>query len=201
MSELLLGCGYRWDKIAKAPGKLAEWDDLVTLDINPDCKPDLQCDLNDPYWCCRPLTSRGERAVAKYIDDKTCVNNELHENYFSEVHAYEVLEHLGQQGDITSFFHAFDNIYRILIPNGLLFATCPSIRSNWLWGDPGHRRVIQKESLIFLDQSQYTLQIGKTPMSDYRNTWKSDFQILSSTDDGQFHRFVLQAIKPARISI
>jgi hypothetical protein len=191
MTELLLGCGFQRKKQARRPGDDDEWKDLVTLDHNPNCKPDLHCDLNTILWQCRALTSQGEKVLNE--------NELLREDFFAEVHAYEVLEHLGFQGDVPSFFGTFNNLYRILVPDGLLFATCPSPRSSWLWGDPGHCRVIQKESLMFLDQSQYTFGLGKSPMSDYRNWWKGDFQAMSATDDGTTHRFVLKAIKPARI--
>jgi hypothetical protein len=177
MSELLLGCGHSRVKQACRPGSTLEWNDLVTIDSNPACNPDILCDLNQPEW----------------------FDHGGFDSSFTEVHAYEVLEHLGRQGDVTSFFSTFNNIWRILVPDGLLFATCPSRFSQWLWGDPGHTRVIQPESLIFLDQGQYKFQLGKTPMSDYREYWKGDFQCLSSTDDRTSHRFVLKAIKPARI--
>jgi hypothetical protein len=190
MTELLLGCGHSRKKQAHVPGTSIDWEDLITLDNNANCKPDIHCNLDTELWPCMALNSHGERAT---------IGTQLQENYFAEVHAYEVLEHLGRQGDIGSFFSTFANIYRILLPGGYLFGTTPSVRSSWLWGDPGHRRTIQKESLIFLDQGQYVFQISKTPMSDYRDDWKGDFQIMSSTDDGTFHRFALQAIKPARI--
>jgi Methyltransferase domain len=195
MTELLLGCGHTRDKRACHPEKFLEWDNLVTLDINPDCKPDLQCDLSNEHWYCRAMTSIGEKCVQ--WEHRAAP---LLDNFFTEVHAYEVLEHLGTQGDYASFFNTFDNIWRILVPGGLLFATCPSRRSAWAWGDPGHTRLIQPETLAFLDQSEYAFQVGKTSMTDYRHIWRRDFKCMSSTDDGETHRFVLQAIKPARLS-
>lgn len=194
MTELLLGCGHSRKKQAGMPGTPLEWQNLVTLDNNSLCEPDIICDLNTTHWLCAALNPIGFEATEN--EDGLV---QIRDDYFEEVHAYEVLEHLGQQGDIESFFSTFANIYRILVPDGLLFATCPSRFSPWLWGDPGHRRVIQQESLIFLDQGQYKFQLGKTAMSDYRDEWKGDFKCLSSTDDHTFHRFVLQAIKPARL--
>ena len=176
MTELLIGCGHSRKKQARVPGTSDDWNNLVTLDINEACSPDIVCDLNQEQW----------------------FDHGGFESSFEEVHAYEVLEHLGRQGDITSFFSTFYNIWRILVPDGYLFATCPSRHSPWAWGDPGHTRIISPESLIFLDQGQYNFQLGKTAMSDYRAEWKGDFQCVSSTDDRTFHRFVLKAIKPAR---
>ncbi len=190
MSELLLGCGHQRVKLAYGSDKNKEWTDLVTLDINPDCDPDIICDLNKSHWTASSIIS----TKSYFFTDELYFK----ESMFAEVHAYEVLEHLGCQGDISSFFSTFANIYRVLIPGGMLFCTCPSRHSPWLWGDPGHTRVIQPESLVFLDQGQYTSQLGITSMSDYRYYWPHDFKILSSTDDETFHRFVLQAIKPSR---
>lgn len=174
--ELLLGCGHDRTKRASLPGYPREWEQLVTIDINPACKPDFVVDLNAVDW------------LPPSFD-----------NSFHEIHAYEVLEHLGRQGDIASFFHTFNHIYRLLVPDGHLFATCPSRHSPWLWGDPGHTRTIQSETLIFLNQNEYKRQSGITMMSDYRWMWKGDFEVVASNEDRTLHRFVLRAIKPSRI--
>ena len=187
MVELLLGCGHQRKKLACLLGSSPEWTDLVTLDNNYDCSPDIICDLNTSYW----KAFRTKRS--QFFDDAWFFK----ESMFNEVHAYEVLEHLGTQGDAESFFSTFYNIWHVLVDGGHLFATCPSRHSPWLWGDPGHTRVIHSESLIFLDQENYK-QLGKTAMSDYRSQWKGDFKIINSTDDGTWHLFVLQAVKPVR---
>jgi predicted SAM-dependent methyltransferase len=115
---------------------------------------------------------------------------------FDEVHAYEVLEHLGHQGDAAAFFGCFANIHRILIPGGFLFATVPSRHSPWAWGDPSHRRVIQQESLAFLSQNIIKQNRARgTQMSDFSDLWNLDFQIIASSDDHINHKFCLQAIK------
>lgn len=195
MKQLLLGCGHsRVKRLTGFHNPSLDWDDLVTLDNNADCKPDLWCDLNHYAWAVKPLTTRGEDACR--WSNVLC---KLKPNYFDEVHAYEVLEHLGRQGDAGSFFHTFDNIYRCLVPDGLLLGTVPSRYSPWLWGDPSHTRAILPESLIFLSQENYKNQLGKTAMSDYRGMWRGDFKTLSSSDDKETHTFILQAIKPARL--
>lgn len=199
MTELLLGCGHSRQKRMGLPNTPLEFEDLVTLDLNHDCKPDLFCNLNDMHWLCNALTSVGESVVFDRSGTKF-IDKEIKKSFFSEVHAYEVLEHLGQQGDVGSFFSTFENIYRILVPNGHLFATVPSRFSPWMWGDPGHRRAILPESLVFLDQTNYA-QCGQTMMSDYRSIYKADFIVRHSqlTEDKLIHQFVLQAIKPSRI--
>ena len=180
--ELLIGCGNRRVKELSI-AEVAEWHDLTTLDVDPTTNPDVVHDLNIlPY--------------------------PFEDNSFDEIHAYEVLEHTGQQGDWRWFFAQFSEFYRILKPDGQLYGTSPLWTSNWAWGDPGHSRVIQPESLIFLDQAQYTQQIGQTPMTDYRHVWKGDFEPLGmgplQVPEGQrpvrFY-YVLKAVKPSRISV
>jgi hypothetical protein len=46
MAELLIGCGARRVKDVRI-GNNAEWSELVTLDINPEHKPDVIHDLQD----------------------------------------------------------------------------------------------------------------------------------------------------------
>lgn len=174
MSQLLIGCGSTRDKRVSMPGDEA-WIDLVTLDINPDHKPDVVHDLTQ-----LPLP----------FDDNT----------FTQVHAYEVLEHIGQQGDYKLFFAQFSEFWRILKPDGLLMATVPSLKSPWAWGDPSHTRVIPPETLVFLSQAEYTRQVGVTALSDFRYLYKADFETLMTQDNDTLHAFVLQAIKPSRIT-
>lgn len=178
MSELLIGCGTRLTKVLFLPdlGQTQEWTQLTRLDIEASHQPDVVHDLEELPW---PFT----------------------DNSFDEVHAYEVLEHLGSQGDVKAFCAHFSEIWRVLKPGGLLFATCPSINSVWLWGDPSHKRVISSQSLVFLNQPQYTAQVGKTPMSDFRSFYKADFDIMTQQTNGDTFAFVLKAVKPSRISV
>lgn len=172
--ELLIGCGSRYKKIMSLPDH-QDWNDLVTLDNNEDHKPDVVWDLMN-----MPLPFK--------------------DNEFDEIHAYDVLEHTGQQGDYKFFFSQWNEFYRILKPDGHFFAKCPSINSVWAWGDPSHTRVIQQENLVFLSQDEYTKQIGKTPMSDFRYLYESDFETEFVNTDKNDLFFVLRAVKPSRIS-
>jgi cyclopropane fatty-acyl-phospholipid synthase-like methyltransferase len=151
MSELLIGAGHNRDRRISLEGKQQEWTQLVTLDMNPDTKPDIVHDLEHfPY--------------------------PIGDNFVDEIHAYEVLEHIGVQGDWRFFFRQFDEFARILKPNGLLFSTSPSSTSPWVWGDPGHTRYMGPEVFLFLDRSIYDQQIGKTAMTDYRSSFTSNWE-------------------------
>lgn len=171
--ELLIGCGGNHAKKLSLNGR-SHWTELCTLDINPDHRPDMVWDLTQ-----LPLP---------YGDDE-----------FNEIHAYEVLEHTGAQGDFRFYFAQFSEFWRILRPGGVLIGTCPSRHSPWAWGDPSHTRIIQPEQFIFLDQMQYIAQVGKTAMSDFRWIFKADFSVVHSHDDGQVLQFALRAVKPSRI--
>lgn len=169
--ELLLGCGKDWTKKVTFPEVPGEWSkDLITLDINEDCNPHVLHDLNQlPY---------------PFDDDM-----------FDEIHAYEVLEHCGTQGDWRFFFDQFSELHRILKPNGYLVGTCPNWDSVWAWGDPGHTRIISQQALTFLSQAEYEAQVGKNAMTDYRFCYQADFEWVAAQEAEHNWGFVLRAIK------
>jgi hypothetical protein len=172
MAELLIGCGNSRVKKLQLDGD-SEWKDLTTLDMNPAHNPDVLWDLEKfPY----PFHPR--------------------DNRFDEIHAYDVLEHTGQQGDWFFFFRQWTEFWKLLKPGGLFFATTPMPLSHWAWGDPGHKRIICAESLVFLSQKNYAEQVGKTSMCDYRPWWGGDFVTeYANGDGGDIFSFILRAIK------
>ena len=97
--ELLIGCGSARDKRMTIDDTKG-FSNLTTLDYNADHNPDIVWDLNHPDF----LPS-------------------IWENEFDEIHAYEVMEHVGQQGDYKTFFNQFSAIHRVLKPAGVFFAT------------------------------------------------------------------------------
>jgi SAM-dependent methyltransferase len=168
--DILLGCGHSRQRMISPIRK--EWDGLVTVDFNKDCKPDVQWDLN-----MIPLP---------FPDDSA-----------DEIHAYNVLEHCGIQGDFKFFFAQFEDFWRILRPNGFLCFTCPTSNDVWTWGDPGHTRIINHGTITFLDQRAYE-QVG-TARTDYRFCYKGNLRKYYCNIDEQSKTFyvVLQAIKGA----
>ena len=167
--ELLVGCGNARKKNVSFEDIRSEWASLTTLDIDQGVKPDVVHDLS-----VLPLP--------------------FEDNSFNEIHAYEVLEHCGRQGDWKFFLDQFGEFWRILKPGGYFIATCPMWDSPWAWGDPGHTRVITKGSLIFLNREEYS-QIGNTAMTDYRQWLKCDFETVAVQENEHQMAFVLKARK------
>lgn len=201
--ELLIGCGSRRDKdilryvrldnvkqlsgdveLCKRMGLLIRhWQNLTTLDNNPKHNPDIVCDLE--Y-----IPLKGYHPMSESIS-----NIVISSDAFDEIHAYEVLEHIARQGDYIQFFRQFTEFHRILKPNGLFCATCPSWASPWAWGDPSHTRVITSGTLVFLSQAEYTKQVGVTAMSDFRHVYTADFEPVFVFENHETLAFVLRAIK------
>ncbi len=181
MAELLIGCGNHREKLLYRPGEGA-WTDLTTLDHDPNCGADVEWDLMR-----MPLPVKDEQ--------------------FDEIHAYHVLEHTGQQGDYRFFFAQWEEFYRILKPGGLFCGAVPAISSPWIFADPGHTRVIPAETFTFLNQQQYTDQVGVTALADYRRFYRGDFEAAfreqrnGEGGSGDQFYFILQAVKPSRISV
>ena len=169
--ELLIGCGNDLKKKVTFKEIPDEWSkDLITLDWDATVNPKVLHDLN----------------ILPYPFD---------DNTFDEIHAYEVLEHCGTQGDFRFFFNQFAEFHRILKPGGWFCGTCPMWDSPWAWGDPGHTRIISAEALTFLSQKEYERQVGKLPMTDYRDIYDADFDIMAFKEGEHNFGFVLQAVK------
>lgn len=161
--ELVLGAGKKTKKLFGN----GIFSNPTRLDVNEAHDPDVVWDLNE-----HPLP--------------------FGDGSFDEIHAYEVLEHLGAQGDYEFFFSEWNEYHRILKTGGHFYATVPALHSPWLWGDPSHRRVICKETLVFLDQREYASQVGRTPMSDFRHIYRGDFEVRHLQTHGDLFAFVLR---------
>lgn len=132
-----------------APEGETKW---VTLDINPSGKPDHLFDLE------------ALELESPYTDGTTIG---LPEGEFHEIHAYDILEHFGTQGNYVGFFRTFRALHKALVLGGALIGTTPAYDSVWAWGDPGHRRMISIQTLAFLVKDHYK-QLGRTRCTDYR---------------------------------
>lgn len=167
--QLLLGCGNRRDKLLYTTGQ-QEWDNLVTIDFDVNCNPDIIFDLTS--------LSTGDKLP---FEDASC----------SEIHAYDVLEHLGKQGDFVGFFTEFNEYHRLLKPGGTMHIIVPKHDSVWALGDPGHTRVMPLEMFAYLDQDFYK-QIGTTSASDYRGWWKNNLKLVYTSFDAHRTLLILQ---------
>jgi SAM-dependent methyltransferase len=166
--ELLIGCGNSRSKQLAHPDR-PDWVDLVTLDMDPSCNPDVQWNLEHlPY---------------PFLDET-----------FQEIHAYEVLEHFGKQGDWKGFLDQFTEFHRILKPGGQFFAAVPCWDSEWAWGDPGHTRIINAGTVSFLQQKIYEKDVGSSTMTDYRWHYKVDFELEACQETNGRLCFVLKKV-------
>jgi hypothetical protein len=172
--QLLIGCGASRQKLFNSQ---EQWGDLTTLDSNANHEPDIIWDLRVP------------------------LSQRFKADWFDEIHAYDVLEHVNYQGDYKAFFAEFEGYWTVLKPGGMLFGVTPAWNSFWAWSDPSHRRVISEGSLVFLSQKHYD-EVGKTPTSDYRNIYKGDLRLvhyqykdrIGNPPESSFY-FALQALK------
>ncbi len=171
--ELLIGCGKRYEKLVVVEELMPQkWTELITLDIDENIKP-------------RPNVIHDLEDLPLPFDD----------DMFDEIHAYEVLEHTGQQGDWRFFFNQFYEFWRILKPGGLFVGTVPMWDGVWAWGDPGHKRIISSANLVYLSQKEYKVQVGSGAMTDYRDYWDGDYELLAANEKGETFAFVIRAIK------
>ncbi len=179
---LMLGAGTcppmrRLQLPSSAPEAQTIW---WTLDIDNTNKPDFVFDL--------------ERLEKRAICEPW-FPHEVPGGPYDEIHAYDVLEHFGRQGNYRGFFRGFNAFHRALVPGGRLIATIPAWDSRWVWGDPGHRRTIQPETVAYLVKDHYK-QLGRTRCTDYRKWIDPYWWVIEALENnnGSFE-FALRAEK------
>lgn len=185
---LHVGCGrkrYDWPALAEYVGLGSGQPATVThLDADARLTPDLVCRLG-----------RDRIPVA--------------DNSVDVIVAWHILEHVGRQGETDEWFHAFEELYRVLKPEGFLYAECPYYTGIWAWSDPTHTRAISEHSFIFFAQDAYRCE--GSMISPYRI--RCDFQPMAMPPGlpkgylvyadpldarNTFIRFALKANKPLK---
>lgn len=155
MTVLHLGCGRR--KTAAdigmefADSQGVKYDGTITwinLDGNPTVEPDVLC------WLGRDRIDLPDDSVDLVI-------------------AMHVIEHIGEIGKTEAWFYFWEELYRVLKPNGRVQFECPYWNSVWAWADPTHVRAISEYTFLYLNQEAYKVG-GSIP--DYRP--KFDFQLM-----------------------
>jgi SAM-dependent methyltransferase len=111
------------------------------------------------------------------------------DDYFDEMAAYDVLEHIGRQGDWKGFFDEFAEYWRILKPGGEFGILVPVGQD--YHADPGHTRFFSDLWFRFLNQNWYAQRLAAgEPVTDYRWYWKRNFEtvhLAGHVTDGKEH--------------
>lgn len=112
---------------------------------------------------------------------------------FDEIHAYEIIEHYGMQGDYRGFFREFAEYWRILRPGGLMMISCPMWDSPWSIGDPGHCRMFAKQSFSWLVEEHYEqIDDGSgSSCTDYRAFVDGKWWLLLGVEETTDQLFVI----------
>lgn len=187
MRVLHLGCGrkkYTGAELAQYVG--LQMDGLADAEIRHlDADPRLQPDM-----VCRLGTDRIPVA----------------DNSIDLIVAWHVLEHIGQQGQSFDWFYAWEEMYRVLTPEGLLYAESPYYTSIWAWSDPTHTRSLSEHAFLFFMQDAY--RVPGSMISPYRIACDFSWIGIAGMEKGwrvlqdqvepkhQSIRFMLKAKKP-----
>lgn len=127
------------------------------------------------------------------------------DGHYDLIIAWHMLEHIAGH---ESWFRAWEQMYALLKPGGMLYAESPYYDSIWAWSDPTHVRALSEHSLVFFNQNSY--RIEGSMISPYRI--RADFKpvrmpgleqgwkvITDETDKrNRMLRFAMSPIKPFR---
>jgi hypothetical protein len=76
----------------------------------------------------------------------------LKENFYDAAVLHHIVEHIS---NINQFM---ENLYRVLIPSGLVEIIAPYYTSKWAWGDPDHKRGITEDTFLYWDSEAVAKQ-------------------------------------------
>jgi len=191
---LFLGAGGKTEKLLLLPDMEKGPEEIKTLDMQPPA--DVLYDLSALHL---PDGTSRWTAECGFMDNKLPFSNEE----FDEIHAYEVLEHFGQQGDYRAFFKEWGEYWRVLKMGGYFFFSCPHWDPLNLWGDPGHTRSINPVTIAFLCHEEYEKQ-KDGPMTNYRRwlvgNWKAATQIIVNKDKSRWGMILQKLAVPDTIT-
>jgi len=169
MRILLVGCGNEHSKriyFDDSPKRDFDGDELVLHDFSPDIETDYSNDLSIlPY---------------PWPDEE-----------FDEIHAYEVLEHCGSQGDGEFFFGQFNEFHRVLKPGGYMMLSVPIWDREVALGVPDHKRVMPGSLFFFLTKEYYE-NVGKPGFADYRHLITGYWQVITGAEEKNLLYVVLR---------
>jgi SAM-dependent methyltransferase len=174
---LHLGVGRKGQEVPYVTEPIAT---VITLDADPFLKPDLVCRLG-----AEPIP--------------------LSDNSVDVAVAVHVLEHIGQQGETAEWFQFWEELYRVLVPDGELRFESPLYDSVWCWADPSHVRALSPQALLYFSQdsyrvptaaiSPYRLECNFLPTEKFRGLRDSNAEIAAVEQVSHF-RGTLRAVKP-----
>jgi SAM-dependent methyltransferase len=188
MRVLHLGCGRKQLGAAELfayvglNGMSTEDVEVIHLDADARLNPDLVCRLG--------------------VDSIP-----LEDDSIDLAIAWHVIEHIGTQGQTDGWFSFWEDLYRVLKPEGWLYAESPYYTGIWAWSDPTHSRAISEHSFLFFNQECY--RIPGSMISPYRIQCDFPFTGMGGMDKGfkvlhgqdpreQSLRFAVRARKPLK---
>ena len=176
LDVLLLGCGNVHNKRIKFSGDL---DDPAAIEKiigrgSPWEKFEDYSRLHlhdiDPELCTKFDHKVADGSVQTFaLHDLNALPYPWDDESFDEIHAYEVLEHCGSQGDGDFFFGQFNEFWRMLKPGGYFMLSVPMWDAEVAWGVPDHRRVMPPGLFGFLTEDYYENVGKKEGYGDYRS--------------------------------
>lgn len=115
----------------------------------------------DAVWGLDLSTSEPQGNVQFVSCNVICEPLPFPDNFFDSVSAYDFLEHVPRQLILGSnislpFINLMNEIYRVLKPNGLLYAVTPAYPSEDAFVDPTHVNFITRKTHRYFTAPYYT---------------------------------------------